>query len=304
LDVLDLVRSGELRLDRTLQIDVEDVDKKKRALKLMAIRMPLARDLQARNREDSDHLKDDPTLASDESALIRDRISGRSAKITELINELPLRLRVISKAANSLLEKHGSIVQMQNALFSSRNPDERTELRQRLEQFIPDLHESAGSFADRAGQMQKHWSVYEMYKNKIADANLRLVVSVAKKYRNRGLSFMDLIQEGNIGLMRGIEGFEYKRGNKLSTYATWWIRQSIRRALNDQSRTIRVPAYMLQNVARIRTAQSELRHELGRVPYAEEIAEHIGLSVDRVRQGLKAMLLSPMSLDVPSWRRR
>ena len=173
-----------------------------------------------------------------------------------------------------------------------------SEIRERLVEFSKKMGLSVGEFKKLVSRIQKGERESRIAKKEMVEANLRLVISIAKKYTNRGLQFLDLIQEGNIGLMKAVDKFEYRRGYKFSTYATWWIRQAITRSIADQARTIRIPVHMIETINKIVRTQRQIMSEFGREPTPEELAKKLAMPLEKVRKVLK-IAKEPVSLETP-----
>ena len=172
------------------------------------------------------------------------------------------------------------------------------EIKDRLVEFSKKIGLSVGEFKKLVSRIQKGERESRVAKKEMVEANLRLVISIAKKYTNRGLQFLDLIQEGNIGLMKAVDKFEYRRGYKFSTYATWWIRQAITRSIADQARTIRIPVHMIETINKIVRTQRQIMSEFGREPTPEELAKKLAMPLEKVRKVLK-IAKEPVSLETP-----
>ncbi len=182
--------------------------------------------------------------------------------------------------------------------FTERETEKIADIRGEIQMVAQEIGIPIDDYRKIVQRVQKGEREARIAKKEMVEANLRLVISIAKKYTNRGLQFLDLIQEGNIGLMKAVDKFEYRRGYKFSTYATWWIRQAITRSIADQARTIRIPVHMIETINKIVRSQRQMLHEIGREPTPEELAEKLGLPLEKIRKVLK-IAKEPISLETP-----
>jgi len=299
--VLRRVHDGDLPFDRTVQVSVTDRLEKQQILGRLPHNLRTLEVLLKRNRSDYWVATSKARPMSQRREAWR-RLGRCRRRAVRLVEELGLRTQRIEPAINTLEDFSRRVDELKARIDEHRKakapPKEREPWLMEFRNILRATQESPTSLRNRVRALKEVYARYQEAKRGLSEGNLRLVVSIAKKYRNRGLSFLDLIQEGNAGLMRAVDKFEYRRGFKFCTYATWWIRQAITRAVADQSRTIRIPVHMVETMSRVRNVSRKLLQDLGREPTIEETADQSGTCVDEARRVL-AMSRYPISLDRP-----
>jgi RNA polymerase primary sigma factor len=299
--VLNRVHRGELPFDRTVQVSVTDRLEKEQILGRLPHNLRTLEILLQRNEEDYRTATSKSAKPAARKAAWC-RLANRRRRAVMLIEELGLRTQRIEAMIAPLEEFSIRVDELKTQLDQMKKDRkglaERKPLMVEYRNILRMTQETPTSLRNRVSFLRDVFSKYQQAKRGLSEGNLRLVVSIAKKYRNRGLSFLDLIQEGNAGLMRAVDKFEYRRGFKFCTYATWWIRQAITRAVADQSRTIRIPVHMVETMSRVRNVSRALLQRLGREPTIEETARAAECTVDEARRVL-AMSRYPISLDRP-----
>ena len=294
--MLEKVRDGSLRLDRTIEVSVTNTAEKKRLLQRLGPNLETLKRLDAEKR-DLFRIAMSRSLPMPRRRAAWRQLVRKRNKAVRLVEEMNLRIQKLYPLLRQLREFGDRSTACRAGRFPAASADRADAVRE-ARRILMVTRESRRTLQRRLARLADLQARYDAAKRELAAGNLRLVVSIAKRYRNRGLSFLDLIQEGNSGLMRAVDKFEHARGFKFSTYATWWIRQAITRAIADQSRTIRVPVHMIDTMTKLRHVAKAFLQEHGREATTEELAELSGLSLEETAC-IERMARRPISLNQP-----
>lgn len=302
IDVLTMVHTSDLPFDRTIKVSVTEGLEKTQIQARMPHNLRTLENMRRAYVQEAETLILDTSIPIDERRDRERKLKSRRRKMVILVEELSIRTQRLAPIMKRIEQISQRMTELERRLNRIRNlpsaASEKTNIQNELRDMMLITLETPQALRERVRRIKARFAEYELAMQDLSGGNLRLVVSIAKKYRNRGLSFLDLIQEGNSGLMRAVDKYEYRRGYKFSTYATWWIRQAITRAIADQARTIRIPVHMIETMSALRRVSKELLQELGREPTVEETAAAADISVEEARRVLK-ISRHPVSLDRP-----
>jgi RNA polymerase primary sigma factor len=291
VEILELLLEKELLIEKALDVNLS---KKGERGEFFTMMERAARNIRANlERAQEDYEKTEKARGA-QAEMLRRRMARRISANIRIIEKFHIKMKYLTRWKAAILKL---ALELRQALPAPRHHHRLSSLPA-LDALNASIFESYSDFLQRAEQIDHEFQRYERAKSRLSSGNLRLVVSVAKRYRKRGLSFLDLIQEGNTGLMRATEKFEYRKGYKFSTYATWWIRQAISRAIAEKSRMIRLPVYMSDTMTKLMNVTRELTYKNGHPPGVAEIADVMQLPREEVRKVLK-LSRPPISLNVP-----
>jgi RNA polymerase primary sigma factor len=298
---------GQKLIDRTERFDRIVIDKKIESRDAYFKNLPKLVETTVKNEESVAESWEEYQKAKNDAdrKKVLSKHSKRESTLRQNFSKYFFKLKVFEEWLEQLQPVLSEIEALNGQLDRAKHPKTKKDaaidtksINGRLKQIESEWRINASRFLEVVRQTNVHVREAHQAKTEMVEANLRLVISIAKKYTNRGLSFLDLIQEGNMGLMKAVEKFEYRRGYKFSTYATWWIRQAITRSIADQARTIRIPVHMIETLNKVMQVQKQLLQEFGHEPTPEEVADEMQLPVERVQQIMK-MAQQPISLQSP-----
>ncbi|MBS3733891.1 MAG: RNA polymerase sigma factor RpoD [Phycisphaerae bacterium] len=301
MEILAQVHAGDLPFDRTMKVSTAENLAKETLSERMPVNLKTLERIVEANADNWQKLRASRTSERTRK-VVRRHLWRRRRRAATLLEELSLRTAKVQPLMKKLQHISAKMGELQRAIASADKrdipPEDVEVMEEELRGLMDLVREEPETLRKRVKAIEKVFNDYEQAKRELSGGNLRLVVSIAKKYRNRGLNFLDIIQEGNTGLMRAVDKYEYRRGYKFSTYATWWIRQAITRAIADHARTIRIPVHMIETMSKLRNISKRLVQELGREPTVTEIAKEAGMSIAETRRVMK-ISRHPISLDRP-----